>query len=312
MNEGMQSSWGEVEAVVGKHSAGTRVGIGMPIYNGEKYLEQTLRAHQAQTYDDFSVVITDNASSDRTRELCLDYCASDARFSYLRYPVNVGAPQNFVRSFQRASGEFFRWANADDLPEPGLLEACLDALDKNPDVVLAYGKTRLIDAEGAVIRNYEDNLDLRQPQPSDRFRACFEQAQLVNIIYGLIRRAPLAKTRLIAPYQGSDVNLIAELSLYGKFFELGKYLFQRRLHPAASTWDGDAETQRLFWKPFSQKLLMRSWQSLYEHQRAVLRAPIPFAEKRKLLAFLTRVAWWKRHHMRRDLITLVRFSVLKR
>lgn len=290
-----------------------RVGIGMPVYNGERYLEQTLRATLAQTYDDFHLIIADNASNDRTAEICQDFAATDRRIVYVRNPVNLGAARNYVRCFEPSDCEYFRWGNSDDLPEPTLLEKCVRVLDQQPDTVLVYGKTKIIDEHGGLIRYYDDNLHLQQERAADRFIACIERIGLNNVMYGLIRRASLARTALLRNYIAADINLVVELTLYGKFHELPEYLFSRRLHPRASSWErANAERQRDFWDPSKRRLVMSTWRSIYEYNKAVRRAPIPAAQKYALLRYLIRKAYWAREVMVGELADLLRYGVLRR
>ncbi len=290
-----------------------RIGIGMPVYNGERYLEQTLRATLAQTYDDFHLIIADNASTDRTAEICQDFAATDRRIVYIRNPVNLGAARNYVRCFEPTDCEYFRWGNADDLPEPTLLEKCVQVLDQQPDTVLAYGRTKVIDEDGGLIRYYDDNLHLQHDRAADRFIACIERIGLNNVMYGLMRREALARTALLRNYIAADINLVAELTLYGKFHEVPEYLFSRRMHPQASSWDrASAERQRDFWDPSKRRLIMSTWRSIYEYNKAVLRAPIPAAQKYALLRYLIRKAYWAREVMVEELADLLRYGVLRR
>ena len=84
-----------------------RIAIGMPVYNGEKYIESAISSILAQTYTDFDFIISDNASTDRTQEICLTYAARDNRIRYHRNEVNLGAAPNYNRVFQLSSNEFF-------------------------------------------------------------------------------------------------------------------------------------------------------------------------------------------------------------
>src|SRR5436190_3693526 len=138
-----------------------RVSIGLAVYNGEKYLSQTLDSIVDQTFGDFELVISDNASSDGTEDICRQYAARDARIRYSQSPVNIGLTNNFNRAFRLSSGQYFRWAAADDVFAPTSLERCVDILDKHSEVVLCYPKTILIDDNGDPLRDYDDNLDLR-------------------------------------------------------------------------------------------------------------------------------------------------------
>lgn len=290
-----------------------RVGIGMPVYNGERYLEQTLRATLAQTYADFHLIIADNASTDRTAEICRDFAATDSRIVYIRNSVNLGAARNYARCFEPSNSEYFRWANADDLPEPTLVEKCVNVLDRHPGTVMAYGKTKVIDAQGNLMQYYDDNLHLRQDRAADRFIACLERIGLNNVMYGLMRRAPLARTALLRNYIAADINLVVELTLYGKFYEIPEYLFSRRMHPHASSWDrANAERQRDFWDPSKRRLVMSTWRSICEYNKAVLRAPIQPRQKYALLRYLMRRTYRARNAMMRELADLLRYGVFAR
>ena len=114
-----------------------RVTIGLPVYNGQNYLVETLESLLAQTYTDFELVISDNASTDRTEAICRQYAAGDARIRYYRNDENIGASANYNRAFELGRGEYFKWAAHDDLLAPTYLERCVEVLDANPDVVLA-------------------------------------------------------------------------------------------------------------------------------------------------------------------------------
>lgn len=289
------------------------VAIGMPVYNGERYLEETLDSVLAQTFPDFTLIIADNASTDRTEEICRDYAHRDNRIQYLRNARNLGASKNYTCCFEPARAPYFRWQNADDPIEPALVERCLKVLEEHPDVVLAYGKSKIIDAEGQITADYDDNLDLPEDSAARRFIACTRRIGLQNLMYGLIRREPLAKTALLGNYIASDINLIGELSLYGKFREIPVHLFNRRMHPEASSWvRSDVERQRNFWDPAKRRMVMQTWRSIYEFYKAVSRAPIPLNDKRILYSFLLKRAYWYKAPMKQELVDVIKYGLLKR
>src|SRR6266850_1186232 len=135
---------------------GPRVSIGLPVYNGERYVEETLDSLLAQTYEDFELIICDNDSGDRTQEICQSYAAKDRRIRYGRNPTNLGAAKNYRLTFELSSGEYFRWATCDDLFAPTSLERCIEVLDRELSTVLVYPKTKLIDDRGRIISDYDD------------------------------------------------------------------------------------------------------------------------------------------------------------
>jgi glycosyltransferase involved in cell wall biosynthesis len=268
-----------------------RVSIGLPVYNGEKYLEETLRSLQAQTFRDFELVISDNASDDRTQDICRTYAAGDPRIRYFRNPSNIGLAKNFGRVVELATAAYFKLANADDISAPTLVEKCVAVLDREPDVVLCYGQTTLIDGSGDVLRPYDDRLNLPEPRAAERFDTAVRSIGLVNVLQGVIRTAPLRRTGLLGTYLGSDVVLVAELALYGKFIEIPERLFYRRIHDGAFSSLASAATQRTYVDPaLTNRVHFHFWRHLREHVRAIWMAPLPRGEKAQLLYGVARRA----------------------
>jgi glycosyltransferase involved in cell wall biosynthesis len=270
-----------------------RVSVGVPVYNGERFLALTLDSLLAQTYRDFEIIIGDNASTDRTEEICRAYAAQDARVRYVRHEQNLGLARNYMRLVDLARGEFFRWAAADDLSAPEALGACVAALDREPLAVLAYPKTTLIDEFGEVIQDYEDNLDLPFSQPSVRFRMVLSRLALCNAALGLMRTSVLRQTRGMRPYVSSDIPFLAELALYGRFVEVPERLFYRRFHPQASSALTGAALRELYVPGATRRRDHREWRQLRELTISLLRAPIPPGEKLRTCVYLLRYAKWR-------------------
>ena len=103
--------------------------VGMPVYNSPRYLKQSLDSLLAQTYSDFVLVISDNASTDATAKICLDYAAADARIKYFRNATNIGNPRNFNRVFELTTTPYLKWSTADDFWEPSFLELALEVME---------------------------------------------------------------------------------------------------------------------------------------------------------------------------------------
>ena len=141
-----------------------RVSIGVPVYNGERFIRQSVESLLAQTYGDFELVITDNASKDGTEEVCRELVKKDKRVRYVRNDKNLGGPGNFRRVFALCSGEFHKWSTADDYWDPTVIEKCVAVLDREPDVVLCYPKSNLVDASRRSYRTVR-----RQPAPPGSF-----------------------------------------------------------------------------------------------------------------------------------------------
>jgi len=207
-----------------------KISVGMPVYNGEKYLKESIDSILFQTYRDFEFIITDNASDDNTEKICRSYAAIDKRIRYIRNDTNIGLVKNFNQIVGLAKGEYFKWVAHDDKHSDTFLECCFQVLEKEKSVVLCYAKSKIIDEDGNIAGIYIDNLDLQHPSPHERIRHLLINVNLVNAIYGLIRKDALMKTRLIGEYLSSDYNTLLELCILGKFYEIQEYLFFRRDH----------------------------------------------------------------------------------
>jgi glycosyltransferase involved in cell wall biosynthesis len=207
-----------------------RLTVGLPVYNGEKFLAQSLDALLGQTYADFELLISDNTSTDDTARICARYQAQDPRIRYFRQPRNIGCAPNHNFLVGQARGEFFKWASDDDLYACNLLERCVDALDKYPDVVLAHSFTALIDSSGAVTMPVKYSLNTAAPSAPERFRSVlFDPGG--DDGGAVIRTSILRQTALTASYYRADRTFVAELALYGPFHQVPGWLYFRRDHP---------------------------------------------------------------------------------
>lgn len=206
----------------------------MPVRNGEEFIEEALNSLLSQTFRDFELIISDNASDDRTPAICREFVSRDPRVSYHRFKRNVGAARNFNNTFELARGEFFKWAAHDDVCLPRLLERCLGELTHTPCAVVAYPRTELIDAEGRVTGVDNLSLAIGQARAHDRLRNLYRRMRLGNPVFGLMRSDALRKTRLHGSFISSDTVLLAELLMLGEFREVPEILFRRRLHEQRS------------------------------------------------------------------------------
>jgi glycosyltransferase involved in cell wall biosynthesis len=275
----------------------------MPVFDGELYIEHAIRSVLGQTIGDFELIISDNASSDRTPEICRDLAGADTRIIYSRNSENIGAAGNYNRLFRLATAPYFRWMNADDLCAPDLHEKCLASLERNPHAVLCYGKTTLIDKDGEILEPYEDNLDLRHRSAKERFLGFMGRVGLSNVLYGLMKRSALSRTALMGngSYPAADINLIGELTLYGQFIELPERLFFRRVHRMASSRDrSDDAVQTDFWTGGRATFTFPHWKQSLACLRAIRRAPLPIMEKLRLQGHILRRMVWIRNVLFED------------
>lgn len=275
-----------------------RVSVGLPVYNGEEYLEQAVISLLAQTFTDLELIICDNASTDRTEEICRKYVALDSRVHYHRSPENAGAARNHNLSFELSTGEFFRWAAYDDLCAPEHLERCVAELDANPSVVLCYPRTKVIDADGKVVGSHDDGLALLSADPVERYVAYQERFRDITWcepVFGLIRREVMAKTRLLGNYNSADVILLGELALLGAIHEVPEYLFFRRIHPSISTRANPTPEELAEWfDPKARgRIVAPLWRLVYEQFRAIQAVSMTHRNKARCYAHATKwLAWW--------------------
>jgi glycosyltransferase involved in cell wall biosynthesis len=253
-----------------------RVSIGLPIYNGEAYVRLAIESLLAQTYTDFELILTDNASTDATEAICREYAAKDARIRYHRMEKNIGGAANHNYTIDTARGEYFKWGAYDDLCEPTFLEKCVEVLDQQPDVVLAYAQVVHIDAEGKVIENYDSGFHLVAENPVERLRKFFKAPVKCSPIYGVMRLAMLRETPRLGAYAAADRILLGEIALRGKIYEVPERLFLRRMHPEMSTERAKTLRDLANWyDPKNwQKLQLPLWKWLFEYWRAVERVPL--------------------------------------
>lgn len=207
-----------------------RLSIGLPVYNGEQYLSEALDALLGQSYSDFELIISDNASTDGTADICRRYAAQDPRIRYVRQPHNIGAAPNHNFVFREARGELFKWASHDDLYGRDLLRRCVEALDEHPHMVLAHAWHAIIDGAGTVIETFDYRLDTDSPQAPERFRSLLF-ADGGDDFYGVIRADVLRRITPHDSYHHADRTIVAEIALHGPFHQVPELLYFRRDHP---------------------------------------------------------------------------------
>ena len=205
-----------------------QLSIGLPVYNGEKYLAESLDALLGQSHEDFELIISDNASTDGTAEICRRYAKQDSRIHYVRQQRNIGCAPNHNFLVGQARGELFKWASSDDLYARDLLKRCIDALNEDPRIVLAHSWTATIDESGIVTRAVEYPLATASPCAPERFRSMlFDKGG--DDVYGVIRTEVLRRTAL-GSYHHADRTIVTEIALHGRFYHVPDWQYFRRDH----------------------------------------------------------------------------------
>jgi glycosyltransferase involved in cell wall biosynthesis len=208
-----------------------RLSIGLPVYNGENHLTESIEALLGQSYEDFELIISDNASTDSTADICRTYGRQDSRIRYIRQPRDIGRVPNHNFLIEQARGELFKWAACDDLYARDLIKRCVDALDEYPQVVLAHSWEAIIDDAGAVVCLVDYPVTTTARRAPDRFRSMLFDGW-GDDGYGVIRTEILRRTPLHGSYHLADRTFTTELALHGAFYQVPDWLFFRRDAPA--------------------------------------------------------------------------------
>jgi glycosyltransferase involved in cell wall biosynthesis len=289
------------------------------VYNGQRFVEEALDSILDQTFTDFELIISDNASTDRTGEIAEAYAKRDRRIRYYRAERNMGAGWNVRRVYELATGKYFKWAAADDLMESDFFRRCVEVLESDPECVVAYGGAKQVDENGTFIANYVTPVKADSNDPVERFRqmllidhGCFQ-------IFGVMRMSALKQLPPQGVYANSDRVLLARMSLLGRFYETPEHLFITRRHSEQSnvTLPARVTQPRRFrltnrygvlpalewWAPTkSRTLAFPQCRHLRENFLSIYHARIEAGQK--LRCYYLLLVWIKMHHRKfaKDLI----------
>jgi glycosyltransferase involved in cell wall biosynthesis len=201
------------------------VSIGMPVYNEEKFIEQAIVSILNQDYQNFELIISDNASTDKTKEICLKYSKIDSRIRFYSQDSTTDSTTNFNYVASIATGDFFMWASGHDTRDTQFISRCLTTFEKSNSIVLCYSDAIWIDSKGDNISIEQSNLDTVGMDRIKRIKKVFWNLGYAYPIYGLFRKDTL---NTVLPYQkvlAPDVLLLNELSAMGEFARIPEPLF---------------------------------------------------------------------------------------
>jgi glycosyltransferase involved in cell wall biosynthesis len=273
------------------------VSIGLPVRNGATFVAEAIESILAQTFADFELVISENASTDRTPEICGGYAVADRRIRFYRQETNIGAAPNFNLVFHRSSGKYFKWAAHDDLIRPAYLERCVAALEADPEAVLCQPVVEIVDGAGAREIYDHSAFGTGRSRQSDRLAARL-RARRCTEVFGVIRRDALQGTALIADHVGADRTLLIELALRGRFLTVPEILFVNRDHPERFTRRHRTVHAQAAWyaaKSGSQRRVLRTW-TLYATTLGLVRrhVAVPAERRRCWLRVAQSIAYRRR------------------
>jgi glycosyltransferase involved in cell wall biosynthesis len=215
------------------------VSIGLAVYNGENYLRQALDCFLKQDYTRFELIISDNASTDKTPDICREYAAKDNRIKYYRNDKNIGAIANFNRVFYLSCGDYFMWASHDDYREPSYIDTCLSAFDKSDKIVLTGTACNCIDSSNnlMLIDKSLSTIGMNSVQRFRRYKHILHEysTHRGGIFYGLFDRQALNRIMPMKPIMTTDQILMLSLCFIGEFDTDQRVLLTRRMNGPSNT-----------------------------------------------------------------------------
>jgi glycosyltransferase involved in cell wall biosynthesis len=210
----------------------TLVSIGLPVRNGADRLERVVKSVLDQDHDRVELVISDNASTDGTEELCRSLARSDDRITYHRQPENIGLLNNFVRVIQLARGEYFRWVGDDDWLAPTCVSRCLAEFAADDRLIMVTTQLQYVGPSGAgtVVPYLGTALASDDPvaRLTEVLRLLNAGYPVIDPMYSMVRREPVAAI----PRRNTlmeDQVFAAKLALLGPWVHVREVLGGRTL-----------------------------------------------------------------------------------
>lgn len=279
-----------------------RVTIGVPVYNCAQHLPAALESLLAQTFTDFELLVSDNASTDETAAVIDRFRRRDGRIRYVRHAENSGAPANWNYVAREARGQYLKWASGNDIAAPAMLARAVEVLDREPAVVLCYGRTELIDERGGSLGIYGGDIDARSVRPSSRFIHVCRRLVMNNAQNGLVRLGAVRRTRFNPLYPHGDMVFMAELAMLGQFVILPEVLFYRRWTPESASSRFSQAARREFYAPGNRGGRLLRFVTARRHLgllRVALTAQAPLVDRMRSACFAICYALWAGAGIRR-------------
>lgn len=285
----------------------------MPAYNAAGTLESAVECLLSQTFGDFVLVISDNASADDTLTIARRFERQDSRVRVVAHPQNIGANLNYAGLVRHASGEYFKWASSNDWCAPTFLQRCVEVLDSRADVVIAVPRCRSFASNPSEYTTYPHDIDALQDDPVARFRHVYYHLALNNVFNGVIRMSALKRTRGVEHYPSSDVILMVHMALLGKLFLLDEALFYRRLEAKSATHLMTPEqVHRHHYPTTTSRALLPSWRRALALLDAVVTSPLGANAKARALLAVARMCYYEKSFLLGDLGAAARYVVSTR
>ncbi|MGN9845710.1 glycosyltransferase family 2 protein [Nonomuraea sp. H19] len=211
--------------------ADTLVSVGLPVYNGADRVEKVISSVLAQDHANIELVICDNASTDRTEEVCRDWAATDSRIVYHRQPVNIGQIPNFSDAIRRARGEFYRWAGDDNWLAPTYVSRCLEVFAADERLLLVTTQQAYTGPDGSTRTAPYTGTGYLADDPVDRFaeslRMLNEDPFAMDPLYALMRRERIMRVDRGRVMLREDEIFAARMALAGPWGHVPEILAGR-------------------------------------------------------------------------------------
>jgi glycosyltransferase involved in cell wall biosynthesis len=274
-----------------------QISVGLPVYNGETYLGRALASLINQDFENFEIIISDNASTDATQSICSEFASKDPRIRYYRNPKNLGATKNYNRVFELARAPFFKWASHDDEYHPALLKKCFEVYKSSPpSTVLVFPKAEIIDEDGQVKHLSPDDIASVSTVPLDRIARVLMYSTFANPLWGLIKSEALRKTRLMGTLAADHV-LLTELASLGNLIEFPDVLHKLRRHKNCAMQITRSDKELLAWHDpnlANKRLFLRHRERLcIEHVKGVFHSSSGITNKLVCSAAVPLVYYWR-------------------
>ena len=217
-----------------------KISIGMPVYNGEKFIGKRLDSILSQSYQNFELIISDNGSKDSTSSICKDYEKKDQRIRYIQHKKNKGVYLNFKFVLEEAKCKYFVWASVDDIWDSCFLEKNIQILTSNKNCVCSISKTKFYgllsngesNAIDSMFRNFLNKLkhSLRQVgiipligSYEQKISLCLKKSKM-HPIYGVYRTDKLRRSIVNEQFVGIDLAIILNVLKFGDFHVIDEVL----------------------------------------------------------------------------------------
>ena len=278
------------------------VSIGLPVYNGERFVSEAIQCVLDQTFSDWELVICDNASTDSTVEICRQFAERDSRIRVHQNPRNMGVCFNYSEVFRLSRGRYFKWMAHDDLFSPRFIESCIGELETDEGVALAFTKMCYVDASGQVLRRQTSELSVSGATVESRAKqflaSAAQSTDFLWLAYGVVRREVLQQSGSMGLYAGSDHVMLFRIALRGRIKQIEEEMFFRREHSEASTCKRGStvrERAKFAYADDNRRLVLPWCRMLKEHMGSAMKAPVPLRSKLACTSAVLRrfLAAWK-------------------